>query len=159
MTLVESRMRGHLWPILATVVSLFILVHGGRVGSNQLIDAHFDSQRMPVAAVDFLEHRDMQGSILSPDYWGGFLIYRLYPKMHVVVDDRHDLYGADFLKSYLRMVHVEPGWDEFLQSHAPGYVLLPRNAALAAILTKTSGWNVIYSDEVSIVLVRDEASH
>jgi hypothetical protein len=159
MTAVESGMRGHLWPIFATIVSLFIVVHGGRVGSDQLIDAHFDSRRMPVDAVNFMEHRDMRGSILSPDYWGGFLIYRLYPKMHVVVDDRHDLYGAEFLKSYLRMVHVEPGWSEFLQSHAPSCVLLPRNAALAAILTKTAGWNVIYSDEVSMVFVRDGESH
>jgi hypothetical protein len=159
MTAVESGMRGHLWPIFATIGSLFIVVHGGRVGSDQLIDAHFDSRRMPVDAVNFMEHRDMRGSILSPDYWGGFLIYRLYPKMHVVVDDRHDLYGAEFLKSYLRMVHVEPGWSEFLQSHAPSCVLLPRNAALAAILTKTAGWNVIYSDEVSMVFVRDGESH
>ena len=57
----------------------------------------------------------MQGPILSPDYWGGYLIYRLYPAVRVVVDDRHDLYGAEFLKSYLRMVHVEQGWEEFLR--------------------------------------------
>ena len=81
------------------------------------MDAHFDAKRFPVAAVDYLENEDVQGPLLSPDYWGGYLIYRLYPRVRMVVlDDRHDFYGEEFLKSYLKMVHVEPGWEDFLSS-------------------------------------------
>ena len=76
-------------------------------------------KRFPVAAVDYLEKHDVQGPLVSPDYWGGYLIYRLYPRVRMVVDDRHDFYGETFLKSYLKMVHVEPGWQDFLRA-APG---------------------------------------
>ena len=48
--------------------------------------------------------------VFCPDSWGGYLIYRLYPETKVVVDDRHDLYGEQFFKQYLKAVRIEPGW-------------------------------------------------
>ena len=160
MTAVELRTRGHFWPALAILATFFIALSGGRIGSTQAMDAHFGAKRMPVVAVNYLKSHDLQGPILSPDYWGGYLIYRLYPQAQVVVDDRHDLYGPDFFKSYVRMIHVEQGWQDFLRDHPARCVLLPRNSALANILLETRGWRVIYTDDLSIVFVPDaERSH
>jgi hypothetical protein len=151
---VELGLRSHIWPVLLTLATFAVVLNGGRLGSSTLVDAHFDSKRMPVEAVNFVEQHGVREPILSPDYWGGYLIYRLYPKDRVVVDDRHDLYGADFLKSYLRMVHLEQGWEAFLQQTNPGCVLMPRNSALASILSKTGGWKVVYEDQTAIAFVR-----
>jgi hypothetical protein len=155
MTAVEVGLRGHLWPLVGVVVTLAIAANGGRAGSTLLMDAHFSSARMPVEAVNYLNIHEVQGPVLSPDYWGGYLIYRLYPMTRVVVDDRHDLYGDEFFKSYLKMVHVERGWEEFLATHEASCVLLPRDAALANILDGTKGWKSIYADNVAIAFVRD----
>ena len=155
MSAVELSLRSHLWPVLFALVTLALVFNGGRFGSTQLVDAHFDPNRMPVAAVDFLQTHGIEGPILSPDYWGGYLIYRLYPKTRVVIDDRHDLYGAEFLKSYLQMIHVGQDWEQFLRETNPACVLLPRNAALANILGKTEGWKTIYTDDLSIMFVRN----
>jgi hypothetical protein len=158
MSAVEVGLRGHLWPILAIVVTLVIAANGGRAGSNLVMDAHFDPKRMPVEAVNYLERYQVKGPVLSPDYWGGYLIYRRYPKTRVVVDDRHDLYGEEFFKSYLRMVHGERGWEEFLRTHETSCVLLPRDAALANLLVETRGWKSVYADDVAIVFMRDPGS-
>jgi len=119
------------------------------------MDAHFDARRFPVAAVNELqnelEKQNLQGPILAPDYWGGYLIYRLYPQVKVVVDDRHDLYGQEFLKPYLKMVHAEPGWQSFLQQHPAQLAAVPNESALANILQETPGWRSIYSDDVAVV--------
>ena len=155
MSAVETGLRGHVWPILAAIATLAIAANGGRAGSSVLMDAHFDSARMPVAAVNYLEKSGLNGPVLSTDYWGGYLIYRLYPKTRVVVDDRHDLYGEQFLKSYLKMIHGERGWEESLQAHDTSCVLLPRNAALASILSATGAWKTVYADDVAILFVRD----
>jgi hypothetical protein len=80
------------------------------------MNAHFDSQRFPVAAVKFLEQSGV-GTGGGPDYWGGYLIYRIYPRMLVAVEDSHDLYGEEFLKSYLKLVNVEPGWEDLLTNY------------------------------------------
>ena len=58
---------------------------------------------------------------------------------------------AAFFRSYLAMMHVEPGWDEFLKRHQVGYVLLPRRAALATVLSGLPGWKPLYSDDEAIV--------
>ena len=152
---VESELKGHLLPLLVVVVTAVLVANDGRVGSNQLVKAQFDPNRMPGEAVSFLRDQRAEGSILSPDYWGGYLIYRLYPHNSVVIDDRHDLYGERFLRSYLTMMHVEPGWENFLRSHGD-WILLPRRSALAAILGKTAEWQTVYSDDVAIVFVPAE---
>jgi uncharacterized membrane protein len=156
MSAVDSHLRGHLWPIFATAAVLLIAANGGRLGSSQCMNAHFDSKRMPVEAVNFIEQSGIKSPVLSPDYWGGYLIYRLYPHNKVVMDDRHDFYGETFLRPYLRMVHVEPGWDEFLRFHQIGYLLLPKSAALTTVISATPGWKPLYTDDVAIVFMRTD---
>jgi hypothetical protein len=153
MSAVEGGLRGHAWPIVGIIVTLAIAANGGRAGSSVLMDAHFSPTRMPREAVSYLERNNVTGPMLSPDYWGGYLIYRLYPTTRVVVDDRHDLYGEQFFKSYLKMMHGERGWEEFLDAHEAACVLLPRDAALANILAGTKGWKSIYADDVAIAFV------
>jgi hypothetical protein len=155
MKAMELSLSGHLWAIAALMIACWIATHGGKLGATRLMDAHFDSKRFPAAAVDYIEAHNVRGPLLSPDAWGGYLIYRLYPRQRVVVDDRHDFYGETFLKSYLKMVHLEPGWDEFLKRYPPGVVLVGKDSALANILAESAGWQTIYSDDVARAFVRD----
>jgi hypothetical protein len=158
METIEFRLRGHLWPAASVLLACGIAAHDGTLGTTKLMDAHFDAKRFPAAAVDYLEKNDVQGPVVSPDYWGGYLIYRLYPRVRMVVDDRHDFYGEEFLKSYLKMVHVEPGWEDFLKQHQARCVIVPKNSALANILAETSDWKPIYGDDVASVFVRAPAN-
>lgn len=150
----QSALRFHLWPIAAIVLTFAIAANGGRVGSSTLMDAHFDPKRMPVEAVNYFELHQLSGPILAPDSWGGYLIYRLYPKQRVVVDDRHDLYGEEFFKSYLKMVRVEQGWQHFLQTEYCSVVMFPRNAALTNLLLASPEWKPIYQDDVTVMFER-----
>jgi hypothetical protein len=151
MKAMELSLPGHVWPVAAIVLTCWIAAHGGKLGATPLMDAHFDAKRFPVRAVDYLEQHEVQGPLVSPDYWGGYLIYRLYPRVRMMVDDRHDFYGEEFLKSYLKMVHVEPGWQEFLQNHPARCVIVPKDSALANILAETHDWQAIYRDDVAEV--------
>lgn len=153
MSTVEAGLRGHVWPILAVAATFLVVANGGHVGSNLAMDAHFGETRMPVAAVDYMQQHDVRGPVLTPDYWGGYVIYKLYPRDQVVVDDRHDLYGEQFFKSYLKFIRAQPGWETFLHEHAAGSILLPRDGAVAAALGNTEGWKTIYSDNLSIIYV------
>jgi hypothetical protein len=151
---VDVRLRGHLWPVVACVVLLLIAANGGRVGSTQVMDAHFDPKRMPVEAVNDLVAKDLKGPVLAPDSWGGYLIYRLYPKRQIVIDDRHDFYGEQTLKSYLKMIRVEQGWEEFLNQHDVSTAVLPANSALSVVLGHTAGWTMVHSDDVATTFIR-----
>jgi hypothetical protein len=154
MKAMELTLQGHLWPIAAIVFAGWIAAHGGNFGATRLMDAHFDPKRFPAAAVDYIQVHNVHGPFLSPDAWGGYLIYRLYPREKVAIDDRHDFYGEKFLTSYLKMIHLEPGWDDFLNQYQPACVIVPKDSALANILAETAGWQPIYSDDVARAFVR-----
>jgi hypothetical protein len=150
----DVRLKGHLWPVVASVVVLLIAANRGRVGSTRVMDAHFDPERMPVAALNDLLAKGVKGPVLAPDSWGGYLIYRLYPKEGIVIDDRHDFYGEQILKSYLKMIRAEPGWEEFLNQHNVSTAVLPAKSALAVALGQTPDWKRVHSDEVAVTFIR-----
>ena len=165
MSAFDAQMAGKLWPGLAVVVLLWACAHHGWIGSSRVIDARFDDQRFPVKAVDYLASTDLvtgrhvplrgvDDAIFCPDRWGGFLIYRLYPGQLVAVDDRHDLYGTEFLKGYLKIVHGESGWRDALSETRAGWALVPAESVLAGLLGSDSGWSVAYRDDVAVLFRR-----
>jgi hypothetical protein len=151
MAALDSTLRGHLWPAATVLLGLWVSGHGGRLAGAQVMDAHFDGTRFPVGAVDFLERRGAREPVFCPDRWGGYLIYRLYPQTQVAVDDRHDFYGTEFLKRYLKIVHGEPGWESELEGMHVGWVMVPAQSNLASLLEETHRWDLAYRDDTAII--------
>lgn len=153
----ETQLRGHLWPAVSVLFALAICLHGGRLGSRQLLHAQFDPERTPVAAVDFLQKENVYeppitSPVFSTDAWGGYLIYRMFPQRQVVVDDRHDLYGSDRIRQYLILTQAEPGWQNILETWQIRTALLPSDSTLANLLRELpQGWRVAYEDKVAVV--------
>ena len=149
----ELQLRGHLWPVVCAVAALAICLQGGRLGSRQLIHAQFDPKTLPVAAVDFLDKQTSTQPVFSLDSWGGYLIYRLYPRRQVVVDDRHDLYGTSRVRDFLILLQGETGWRHLLDDWQIHIVLLPPGSTLANLLQQLpQEWQVTYQDTVAVVL-------
>ena len=153
----EMELRGHLWPVVSVALAFAICLQGGWLGSRRLIHAEFDPKKMPVAAVTFLqtenaEEPPVRRPIFSPDAWGGYLIYVMYPDRKVVVDDRHDLYGSERIRQYLILMQVEPGWQSVLADWQIRTALLPADSTLANLLRELpQDWRVAYEDKVAVV--------
>jgi hypothetical protein len=154
MTEMELRFRGHVWPALAVLLGLLVCMQHGKLGARQVMNAKFDDKRFPVQAVEVITQRGIEDPIFAPDYWGGYLIYRFFPNPRVFVDDRHDLYGERFLKDYLNVMHVQPGWEKFLNERQVRWILAPGEGSLANILKETPAWKVIYDDNTAILFQR-----
>lgn len=151
---VEVSLGGHLWPLAGAAFGLWICLHGGRLGAKQVMDAQFSAKRFPVQAVDLLAQRGLQEPVFCPDYWGGYLIYRLYPQIKVVVDDRHDLYGEQFLKQYLKVIQVGPEWEQVLNEQKVNVLLAPAGSAMANVLKESPRWKVLFQDKVGALFQR-----
>jgi hypothetical protein len=150
----ERDLQGHLWLVVVFALGLWACAHQGRIGSTQFINTYFDDKRFPVEATEAIAKRGIRGPIFGLDYWGGYLIYRLYPETKVVLDDRHDLYGDDFFKEYLKVVLVQPGWDEALDKLQVNWVLMPAESPLGNMLRFKSGWESVYEDKTAVLLRR-----
>jgi hypothetical protein len=156
----EMQLRGHLWPVVSVAFALAICLQGGWLGSRQLIRAQFDPQKVPVAAVTFLQQENVEEPpvtepVFSTDAWGGYLIYVMYPDRKVVIDDRHDLYGSGRIRQYLILTHAEPGWLSVLEDWHIRTALLPTGSTLANLLRELpQDWRVAYEDKVAVVFER-----
>jgi len=152
----ESDFRGHVWLLAAFLAGLWACAHGGRLGPEQLINAYFDPQRLPVEAVEVIGQRGIHDPIFSLDRWGGYLIYGLAPQTKVFVDDRHDFYGDAFIKDYMTVTQVQPGWDKVLEEERVNWVLMPAESPLANVLRLTHRWKVVHEDGTAALFQRSE---
>jgi hypothetical protein len=148
----DSRLQGHAWPTLIVLLGLWICFHQGRLGSRTLMTAHFDEKKFPARAVDLLLRNDIREPVFCPDSWGGYMIYRLYPQSQVIVDDRHDLYGAEFLKEYLKIVQVQVDSSQLLREMQVSWVLFPKASALGNFLKGLPEWKDVYEDGTATLL-------
>jgi len=109
---------------------------------------------LPVEAAEVIEQRGIHDPIFSLDRWGGYLIYRLYPRNKVFIDDRHDFYGDAFIKEYLTVTLVQPGWDRVLEEQHVNWVLMPAQASLANLLRLTPQWTIVHEDGAAVLFSR-----
>jgi hypothetical protein len=118
----------------------------------RLAPAGFPPDQFPVAAYS---HIPASARLFAPDKFGGYLIYRSNGTLSVFFDGRSDLYGAEFLRRYGRMVQVRPGWREIWDSYGFTYALMPVDYPLAASLPLI-GWQATYRDNTAVIFVRSE---
>src|ERR1019366_9411216 len=93
--------------------------------------AGFPADPLPVAAHS---HIPAAARLFAPDKFGGYLIYRSNGTLKVFFDGRSDLYGADFLRQYSRLVQVRPGWHQYWESFHFTHALVPADAPLLPAL-------------------------
>ena len=155
METLERDFRGHVWLVIGFVVGVAACMNGGRLGSAQLLNAYFDDKRFPVEAAQVIVQRHIQEPIFCPDQWGGYLIYTLYPRTKVLVDDRHDLYGDQFFKDYLKVIYVQPEWSRILDDERVEWILVQKDSSLGTILAQSAGWKLIRADDTAVLFHRE----
>jgi hypothetical protein len=150
---IEQRLTGHVLPAVATLLLLSSLSGRGAF-SQTAMSLNFDEKQMPVQAVEFMAEHNIRGHFFSPDSWGGYLIYRLYPNVLMMVDDRHDFYGQAFLRDYLTVLHAGRGWRDLLDANQVNWVVVPLDSPLANALNDTGDWKMVHHDGTAIIFAR-----
>jgi hypothetical protein len=108
----------------------------------------------PEAAVASLAATPDSTRIFAYYDWGGYAIWKLYPRYQVFIDGRADLYGEMLLKQFETAVSLRNGWREILDRWGVNTVLLPANCALAQALMIDPEWRPSFNDSKAIILVR-----
>ena len=108
----------------------------------------------PRAAVELIASR-YPGRRIFHDYdWGGYLIYKLYPRNRVFIDGRLDPYWSLLSGDYPTMITARPGWRQRLDDYGITVALLRPNDQLCAELARDPAWRMVYTDARSALLAR-----
>ncbi len=96
--------------------------------------------RYPVAAIDWLEQRDLVANgtnVVSHDYVGNYLEWRYGDRAHAYVDDRP---SAQTLIDYRDLLLLEDGWEAAFERARPDVVLWQREEPLSVELAADDAW-------------------
>lgn len=152
------RARSRLVPILhlLLLVCVPVLVVAVVLTSPQSqIQATPSARDYPVGGAAYLEAHPPAGNLFNTYHWGGYLIYRLYPRYRVFIDGRADVYGDALMEDYAAVTEIKPGWREVLDRHQVTDVLVEKEAPIAVLLASQPEWRLAYEGEVERVFVRD----
>ncbi len=145
----DARFHG-LALVPCTLALAFIILHAPAVRAK----TGFPPTEFPVAAAAELEKLPENARLLAPDKFGGYLIYRFRGQRKVFFDGRSDFYGSTFMKEYIKLVEVRPGWQSILAKWHFTHALLPNTYSLVPALEQ-EGWKRLYSDATVTLLRRN----
>ncbi len=116
--------------------------------------ADFPALKFPTGLVARCGKQLVSARVFSTDQWGGYLIYRGWPRQKVFIDGRSDFYGAEMGKLYLRTAYAHRGWDATLDRYGVELVLADRDWPLAARLEESAAWRRVDQDGAAILFER-----
>ncbi len=119
--------------LLCVAGSLLVMVRGPvlgarlgcrtEIGVGKPLGVGFDSANFPVEAVDFMRGKIFGGRVFNDMAWGGYLIWRLWPKERVFIDTRTALYGDEFIKGYSDALFDKRAFDLLQERYGFNYVI------------------------------------
>jgi tetratricopeptide (TPR) repeat protein len=98
----------------------------------------------PTLAAEFMQEAELEGGVMNDGRWGGYLIHRLYPRVGVFVDTRHDLVGPMWRVFNLthnpvtRPLGLEEGFQRY------GMELAVFDGPTFPLIEPTRGWVLLY---------------
>ena len=135
------------WPVVA-LAALVAVVWVPR-------PTEMPPDRWPVEAVRFVKQHPEQfaGRMLNQHIWGGYLM-RMMPEHKVYVDGRTDSYAEAFIRDFLDMTQLRPGWRTKLAASRADWTLLLTDAPLTQTLALMPEWHRAYSDSLATIYTR-----
>ncbi len=138
---------------LAVGVLILVVVLSSNVVADHLSnELTLEQSRFPSKAVSFLDENHLPAPILNSYDFGGYLIWKLYPRYPVYIDGRADLYGDAFLENFIHLYQVD--MDPHPALTGIHTIILEPHCSLANFLRLQPDWNRAYEDRVAVVFSR-----
>ena len=151
-SLIDRRSLRYLW-LTGVILVVLTLAHMSRLQSE------FDDTLFPTKAVDFIMAEHISGNLFNNEEFGDYIIYKAWPKYRVFFDGRSDMYGAILGAEYLKVARTLPGWQDVLKNREVDWVFFNTRSVLSSALNTNPAWQLIYSDPVASIFVRDKPEY
>ncbi len=151
---IGCRAWGWMWGIVFAGLLILLQANGGKFDTAGLGNS-FDPQLFPVDAIDTLEKNDLpKGNVYNEFFWGGYLLYRLWPEKLVFIDGQTDFYGEDLTYTHEQTLEAQGDWQGVLDKYQIQWVILPPERGLGPWLDQSAEWERIFQDDTASVWVR-----
>jgi hypothetical protein len=152
--LIGHRTWGWMWAVLFAILIIYHQANGGVIDYLKLGN-RFDPKIFPVEALDTLgESGFPKGNVFNTFYWGGYLLYRLWPDQLVFIDGQTDFYGLDLTFSYDQAINLQGDWRQIFESYQIEWIILPTDEPMSPWLDQSEDWDLFYRDDTASVWIQ-----
>jgi hypothetical protein len=114
------------------------------------------AEQFPVQALEYMRAHSVPGPLFNSYGFGGYMIEAGYKTF---IDGRSELFEqTGVLGDYMHVTLLKPGALQVLGGYGIQSCLLERDEPLATLLASSPDWNKVYSDPVSALYVKRNAS-
>lgn len=156
----------NLFPVYLALIAIIVAVFGGaiqtvrlmyRVYSSEELYASLDYPRFsyPYGAAAHMKKGGVPAWMFNYLEWGGYLTWH-FPHDKIFIDGRIENYFVNrksLAVDYLNIAMLLPGWRELMAKYKINAVLGPPHWPIVDFLKMDSSWEVVYEDEVSVIIV------
>lgn len=134
---------------------LLVALLSAKISSDHIaVELDREQSRFPARAATFLDAQKLPAPLFNSYDFGGYLIWRLYPRYKVYIDGRTELYGHAFLDKFIQVYQVNIDPRPALDQAGIRTVLVEPGSGLARFLRTQNNWKRIYEDPVAVIFTR-----
>ena len=109
----------------------------------------------PEKAADFIKEAALPGRMYNEYEWGGYLIWRFFPKQKVFMDGRTVVYGEGIYKDWLKVSEGRENWQEVLDKYGVNFLIINYQKDRPEGFWEEKRWVPVYWDDYALVVIRD----
>ncbi len=144
------------WGVLILLILVLCIWRISDVNGRNPFDYMNKTEVFPLEACDYILASDISGPMFNDYNYGGYLIWRLWPKYKDFIDGRTEpfLNGA-FEDSNAALNCAGPGtWQAIFDKYHINFAVLNPGVPLASVLADRADWACVYADKKAVVFVR-----
>jgi hypothetical protein len=138
-------------PLITTCLAIGYFTYQHARGNESY---QFNAEIFPVQAVDWLAENPLEGRMFNEFNWGGYLLFRLWPRELVFVDSQSDFYGEALMRNYQSILDGNAGSKLLLDEYQVEWAIIQTQSPLADLLSSDHEWAVVYLDKVAVIAAR-----
>ena len=137
--------------VAAALIMFVALVMGVRAAG----EPDFTFAGYPVKAMQYVDTHGLLGRrLLTDDADAGYVILQYYPRQHVFIDDRYDMFPLRVSEDYAGLLKGRPESLRILDRYRIDVVLWDRTLPLVTLLRADGRWRQVYRHNEWVVLQR-----
>lgn len=122
-----------------------------RDGSAMRLDV--DRERLPVAAVEFIQRHRLTGHMFNDYNFGGYFLW-MAPEHPVFMDGRIEVYAGKVLDEHLAVSRAAPNWEAIVAAYDVSFFVVRPERGIATELVDNPQWKLVYFDYNAVIFVR-----
>lgn len=115
----------------------------------------------PVGPVDYLKSANFRGNVMTPFEQGAYVSWKLYPNVRVGCDSRYEVaYDPAWVSRVMEMYTAPKAgeWEKVLAAYPTDLVLVRRTMKFNDVISHSSQWSRIYTDDTWRLYAREGLS-